>query len=447
MTERNAAARSAALTKTYHERISMKRFLIDKHFLRNAGIILMLLCALLAFSACDGAIEYAVISENNTSSDGYIYTLYENNTAVITGIKNPEQKVLRIPEKVDSYQVTSIAQGAFEGNTFIQYLSIPKGVTTISQSAFRKCYGLLRVDLSETVTTIGDFAFDSCEKLCEVNGLTGVKTIGSSAFFQCISLSVFDFPAGLKTIGEQAFYGCSVLTTVRLPQKIESVGFGAFAQCKTLTKIDLGGLKVVADAMFERAESLLEVNIGNSVERIGERAFRGSRNLESVTISKNVAYIGSAAFENTQWLSKQKDEFFVVGKGVLLKYNGKSAEVVLPKNIKVIADAFNSSSKLESITIGNNVTAIAEYAFNGCLNLKTVILEGKIETIGNCAFLGCTALETITLPKTLKSVGDNAFSGCSSLKTVIYMGKSDAWYAIPVGKGNQYLQTAEMVFR
>ena len=425
----------------------MKRFFLDRHFVRSAGIVLILLFSLFTFCACDGTIEYAVISENTTSSDGYIYTLYENNTAVITGITNPEQKILRIPETIDSYQVTSIAEGAFEGNTFIQYLSIPKGVTSISKSAFRKCYGLLRVDLSETVTSIGDFAFDSCEKLCEVNGLNGVKTIGSNAFFQCLSLSVFDFPDGLKTIGDQAFYGCNVLTTVRLPQGIESVGFGAFAQCKTLTRIDLGGLKIISDAMFERSESLLEIKIGDRVERIGERAFRASRNLESVTIGKNVAYIGSSAFESTQWLSKQKDEFVIVGNGVLLKYNGKTTDVTLPSNVKVIADAFNSASKMESITIGNKVTAIADYAFNGCLSLKTVVLEGKIETIGNCAFLGCSALESITLPKTLKSIGDNAFSGCTALKTVIYMGKSDAWYKIPVGKGNQYLQTAEMVFR
>ena len=180
--------------------------------------------------------------------------------------------------------------------------------------------------------------------------------------------------------------------------------------------------------------------------RIGERVFRGSKNLAEVSIGSNVSYIGSGAFEASQWYIQLTDEFVIVGDDVLLKYTGKDGDVTVPDRVKVIADAFSGMSRIESVVLGKNVSTIADYAFSGCIKLKRVTVKGKITSIGNCAFIGCTALEELELPETLKSIGDNAFSNCSALSTVTFNGTSDAWYAITVGKGNLHLQSAKMIF-
>ena len=47
--------------------------------------ILLLLTLLTVFGGCGTAFDdtvYAIVSENNLSSDGFYYSLYENNTAV-----------------------------------------------------------------------------------------------------------------------------------------------------------------------------------------------------------------------------------------------------------------------------------------------------------------------------------------------------------------------------
>lgn len=390
---------------------------------------------------------YAVVSENNLSKEGFYYTLYENNTAVITGIKDPTSEQALIPTKVDSsYSVIAIGAGAFEGNKGLKYVSVGEGVKRIEENAFRECFRLLRVDLSETVTEIGNYAFESCERLCEINYTNGVKAIGDGAFGRCISLSVIRFSANLKTIGSEAFLGCSALSQVILPKSLVSAGSAAFAQCTSVTRVDLGGLTEIPDSLFEKASALLSVKIGDNVKRVGERAFKNAKNLEKVTMGKNIAYIGDSAFDATPWFSRQSDEFLIVGKGVLLKYNGTGPEVMIPENVRVISSAFMGCERIERVTIGSKVTSIAKYAFSGCVNLTEVVITAKVTDIENCAFLGCIALKKIELPKTLRSIGDNTFNNCSSLSTVVYKGSRSDWGRVTVGeKGNVSLYSAKIV--
>lgn len=427
----------------------MKNFSQKSTFLLKCAIFSILAIFLcFGMAACADMNEYAVISENNLSSEGLYYTLYENNTAVVTGIADTSKKTVTIPKKIDSaYAVTAIGEGAFESNEALQYVVIEDGPAKIDRDAFRKCYNLLRIDIPASVKEIGNYAFESCEKLCEVVGIAKVNSFGTGAFYQCLSLSVIDLPDTLRTVGDECFFGCTALAKAVLPQKIETVGFGAFAQCTALTSVDLGGLTLIPDAMFERDESLLKIEIGGKVTSIGERAFRACKNLSEVSIGKKVAYIGGSAFEGTTWLLNQSDEFVVVGDGVLLKYNGKGSDVVVPNNVKVISDAFSGINKLESVTIGGKVNVVAEYAFSGCVNLKKVVLTGKVSSVENCAFLGCIALESVEFPKTLMLIGDNAFGNCTALKEVIYNGSSEDWYKIPVGKGNYDLQAVQMTFK
>lgn len=412
-----------------------------------AACLILLTGVLSSCNVLSDHATYAVVSENNLSKEGFYYTLYENNTAAITGIKDPTSEKALIPSKVDSsYDVTAIGMGAFKGNKGLKYVSVGEGVKTIEQNAFRDCSGLLRVDLAETVTEIGNYAFESCERLCEINYMSGVKTIGDGAFGRCVSLSVISFSDNLKTIGSETFLGCSALPQIILPKSLVSAGNAAFAQCTSITRVDLGGLTEIPNSLFEKASALLSVKIGNNVKRVGERAFKGAENLEMVTMGKNIVYIGDSAFEGTTWLSKQSDEFLIVGKGVLLKYNGSGPEVTIPENVKVISSAFIGCERIQRVTIGSKVTSIAKYAFSGCVNLTEVVITAKVTDIENCAFLGCVALKKIELPRTLRSIGDNAFNNCSSLSMVVYKGSRADWGNVTVGeKGNVSLYSAKIV--
>lgn len=113
---------------------------------------------------------------------------------------------------------------------------------------------------------------------------------------------------------------------------------------------------------------------GKPVRVIGERAFYGCTNLQSVTISENVQIIGDNAFA----------------------YCSALTELALPES----------------------VTAIGDSAFYGCSGLTSLPLPTQLLQIGTSAFDGCTGLTSLELPASVTTLGDNVFAGCTSLQQI-----------------------------
>jgi hypothetical protein len=123
-----------------------------------------------------------------------------------------------------------------------------------------------------------------------------------------------------------------------------------------------------------------------------------------------------------------------------------------------VVKTFSSyATGLTSVTIGDGVTSIGNYAFDGCGALTSVTIPGSVTSIGDFAFNGCSGLTAftvaesntvysaqdgilynkakttiisvpraisgaLTLPNTLTSIGASAFSGCSGLTSVTIPG-------------------------
>ena len=88
---------------------------------------------------------------------------------------------------------------------------------------------------------------------------------------------------------------------------------------------------------------------------------------------------------------------FEIEDGMLTRYTGHAAEVVIP----------------------DNVTTIGKYAFGGCTSLTSITIPGSVTAIGEFAFAGCTSLTSITLPDNLTTIGRYAFADCTSLTSII----------------------------
>ena len=94
------------------------------------------------------------------------------------------------------------------------------------------------------------------------------------------------------------------------------------------------------------------------VTKIRDNAFKGMKNLKTVSIGKNVKTIGKSSFK--------------------------------------------SCKKLEKVTIGSSVTTIGKDAFNGCKALKSITIKTKkltADSIGANAFKGTPKKATIKVPK------------------------------------------------
>ena len=98
----------------------------------------------------------------------------------------------------------------------------------------------------------------------------------------------------------------------------------------------------------------------------------------------------------------------------------KIQSVTILQNVKSIGyRAFHNCDGLESLTINDAATSIGYSAFAGCTSLTTLKLGEKIKTIGEDAFRGCSSLTEVTIPQSVTSIGVSAFQSCGLQSLII----------------------------
>ncbi len=109
---------------------------------------------------------------------------------------------------------------------------------------------------------------------------------------------------------------------------------------------------------------------------------------------------------------------FIIKNGILEKYEGEDAEVVLPDGITYIDEyAFKDCLSLQRVTMSNSVTHIGKGAFYNCKNLQGVMMPDTLKIIEAWAFSCCNNLENITIPSGVFSLGEGAFFYCTNLRS------------------------------
>ena len=118
------------------------------------------------------------------------------------------------------------------------------------------------------------------------------------------------------------------------------------------------GITQLSDYSFSSCDNLSGIVIPDSVKTIEEGVFRGCKNLENVTIGKNVELIGENAFNKCY----------------------KLKTIIIPDSVKTISNgAFCRCKNLENVTIGKDVESIGSQAFALCNNLKSINYTGTEE--------------------------------------------------------------------
>lgn len=95
-----------------------------------------------------------------------------------------------------------------------------------------------------------------------------------------------------------------------------------------------------------------------------------------------------------------------------VSYNGETYDVT------AIAEKAFNYSVLSSVSIGNGVTSIGDFAFYSCPNLVDVAIGNGVSSIGTSAFHWCNALKTVIIGSSIDAIGESAFCDCSSLTDV-----------------------------
>ncbi len=192
-------------------------------------------------------------------------------------------------------------------------------------------------------------------------------------------------------IADQAFYKSNQVSGYQIPEDITEIGEFAFAR-----------------------SNLSRADIPQGVTNIGYGAFYHCAYLREVSIPSTVVSIAPKAFAESMWLKSWlagtgKEEYLIVGNGILLAYRGDGGNISLPETVKRIApEAFAGNDSIESVYIPDSVIEIGEDAFCGCKELKHVTGGANVRVIRDRAFKDCP-LETAHVWANVEHIGLNCF--------------------------------------
>ncbi len=166
---------------------------------------------------------------------------------------------------------------------------------------------------------------------------------------------------------------------------------------------------------WEYVANIKKIEIGSGVTRIGNTAFNGCWNAESITIPETVTSIGSRAFYGCTALTSITIPSKVTAIENYTFYRTSITEIDLPDGITSLGVGAFADSCLTSIDIPAGVTTINSILFSECSNLEKVTIRGNITNIGEKAFYN-TGLKELVFEGTLSgTIGDHAFAYCENL--------------------------------
>lgn len=360
----------------------------------------------------------------NEDTKGLTFSFSEDGQTVsITGFDG-SRSVVEIPETYGGAKVTSIAAGAFRGQTMITDVVIPEGVTYIGREAFAGCSALVRVKIPTSVTQVGANLFEgtpydstltgelvyinSILYRCQSDAVTvsirqGTTVIAEEAFINRVNLAGIVVPDGVSYIGSNAFKNCSALSQIEIPKSVRDIVANAF-----------DGTKWYEDRKHEM------IYINDLLYRVPAEIIVQSEQPTGSLRDKDAAELAKSGVA-TQIIPYT--DVIVQGETTtictLAFANTPVQKVQLPSTLTTIRyGAFQNCTALKQITLPKSMTFIEGGAFQNCSALSSILVPQNVTYLGASAFSGCTSLTSATLPQAITRISSGLFENCSSLTTV-----------------------------
>ena len=97
----------------------------------------------------------------------------------------------------------------------------------------------------------------------------------------------------------------------------------------------------------------------------------------------------------------------------------KLESITIPDNITTLG-SFQNCTSLKKVILPDGLASLPAFCFDGCSMLIEIAIPPRITIIPFACFRGCAALPSIELPSVLKTIGDYAFQNCSGLTAVAF---------------------------
>ena len=371
----------------------------------------------------------------------------ENNLKIIN--QNAFEKC-DLQDTLDLSAVCVISDYAFAGNVDLKSVITTDALLSIGQYAFAGCKSLNEVTITASKVKYGTYAFTDCEALKSF--YVNASVLPEGMFYECAALERVTVGPDVNDVGPFAFLDTK-LSTFEVQSgnkafKVQNADYILSADGKTLiavapsvegefTGASIGGADVsmIGKGAFSHNTKITTVTLPNVVE-VGDYGFGSSKNVSSINLG-TLNKIGEYAFFETA-ISTHPAITTETEMGKYAFSHSALTNVVIPDGMTVPEGAFSECLKLETVTIGNDVT-LEDFAFSTDKDkvfqvknfdeddekyfyyvfehsLKTVTI-GENAVIGKNAFSGAASLETVNLGANAK-IGYMAFYNNCSLKNI-----------------------------
>lgn len=360
----------------------------------------------------------------NEDTKGLTFSFSEDGQTVsITGFDG-SRSVVEIPETYGGAKVTSIAAGAFRGQTMITDVVIPEGVTYIGREAFAGCSALVRVKIPTSVTQVGANLFEgtpydstltgelvyinSILYRCQSDAVTvsirqGTTVIAEEAFINRVNLAAIVVPDGVSYIGSNAFKNCSALSQIEIPKSVRDIVANAFDGTKWYE--DRKHEMIYINDLLYRVPAEIIVQSEQPTGSLRDKA--AAELAKSGVATQIIPYTDVIVQGETTTIC------------TLAFANTPVQKVQLPSTLTTIHyGAFQNCTALKQITLPESMTFIEGGAFQNCSVLSSILVPQNVTYLGASAFSGCTSLTSATLPQAITRISSGLFENCSSLTTV-----------------------------
>ena len=247
---------------------------------------------------------------------------------------------------------------------------------------------------------------DSCEQIKHIVVKNGITAIGAFAFAGLFKLESSVFADTVVDLGHDAFKGCSA-TSIVLGNKLEVIGDRAFIYCGRLQYLSLPA----------------------SVKSIGDKVFYSCSTLKSGKLG------------GIDWvINGTRSEMVMTGYGPMMNFTTTSQ----PWDCQAL--------NVHSITIGEGITSIGDYAFHMFVAASPITLPDSLISIGKGSFSLCNGLTSLNIPSHVEYIGEDAFQACKNLadvhipESVVFIGdgafaKDYSLYSIDVNQNNEFYKS------
>lgn len=425
---------------------------------------------------------------------GIAYKVVDEQTVIVGACDSIDassvhmDSILVIPSSVvlnrKEYKVSGIEKEAYAKCCWIKHVVICEGVEEIQDAAFEACANLADIEIPSSIKVLGTNVFSFCLNLSSIrvnknnarydsrgncnaiiqksdNTLiygckdtkipSSVKRIKEFAFHGSM-IKAIEIPEGVKAISEYAFCECPFLEQVRVSSTVESIGVSAFYYCGNINSIIVDDRNKTFDsrnccnAIIDKDSERLILGCSSTVipagvSEIGESAFLGSTNLQSIDIPEGITTIHDCAFFRCSALKR------VTLPASLTSIEGHSnfgycvslESMFIPQKVRSMPnDIFMGCVSLQEIKVdANNLTYDSRNSCNAIVlthknklvaGCKGSIIVDGVESIDENAFFK-SGITSVHIPASIENIEPAAFRSCTLLKS------------ITIDKGNKYYET------